>query len=99
MVFHDAQEAVNVIAAADATDLATTITLLTEAQTDYDLHIASAVFHPNADTKNDTNAAVPTDLPTSIVALDEIYGLLNSHLIWATDAASGSLTPLDIIAL
>lgn len=69
---HLAEDTANVVAAADASDLATLITLLTECQTDYNAHRVSLTYHLAADTVNTLALAAPIDLTTCIAAIKEL---------------------------
>jgi len=105
-LFHSVADGVNTITSPDvdptdtpATQLTDMITLLTEAQLDYDAHRTQAGVHVVDDTTNATALVAPVDLDTCIGVLDELYALFNSHLAWFYDAAAAPLTPVDIITL
>jgi len=77
---HDS--AVGSITAAVPTNLATLITWIGDAQTQYAAHIASAVAHPVADTWNTITPVVAGTWATSIAALQELYIAYHSHKTW-----------------
>lgn len=95
--FHTLADATNLITSADPTDLATLITLLTEAQVDYDAHIILAASHPFTDLVNGVTLGVPTDLPTSLAVLEELVRKLRGHKLYKVDAGSNALTPVEIL--
>jgi len=84
------------ITSPDATDIATLITLLTEARSDYNTHIPLAI-HPTPDSHNLIIHAVPTDAATCEAFLREAWGRFLEHRMWVKDAAAAPLNPNQII--
>lgn len=82
------------ITAAVPTDLATLVTWIGDAQTQYALHIASAVAHKTADTDNVLTPVVATTWPTCIAALQELHRAYHSHKTWLTTAVEMDITTL-----
>jgi len=81
-VFHTAADAVNPIVAADATDLATLITLLTEFRANYEAHrilVGGGPVHGSADSTNAITAPVPTDLDTCVTLVKDIILQYEAH--------------------
>jgi hypothetical protein len=93
--FHTAAGALP-ITSPDATDVATLITLLTEARTDYNTHIGTAI-HPNPDGTNLIVHAVPVDAATCESFMREAWGVFQQHRKWAQAAATAPLNPNQII--
>lgn len=67
------------VASADASDLATLLTLCAEIKVLYALHMADSLAHKVADTANTVAAAVPTSLATAHTFLNEIKADYNTH--------------------
>jgi hypothetical protein len=71
-----------VASAADiATATAALVTLANGVKTEYNIHIASAVFHTIADVVNPITSPNATDLATSITLLNEAKLVYNAHRI------------------
>ena len=90
---HAEPDTVNGVAAANATNMATLLTLAIELRVDYNNHIASAVFHGAADVANATTSDVPgtagihiqddttntiTAMPDSLSIYSDTYGTNSS---------------------
>jgi hypothetical protein len=78
-------DAANVVAAADATDLATSITLVNAIKAAYNLHRVEAVgpvhaTHPPSDTVNVVTVANATDLATVITLAEDIDIQYKAHI-------------------
>lgn len=73
----------NTVATADATDLASALTLLVAIKTQYDLHrvnVAGApAVHQAADTINVVSAAAPTNLVTALAYFNDLWSAFNAH--------------------
>lgn len=90
-----AADTVNVITAADATDLASLVTLTTELTTDYDAHegdselAAAWLYHPAQETGDDSLTAVTavSTLPQCIKRLNDFKTKFNAHDADATSHA------------
>jgi hypothetical protein len=102
--FHTLADTTNPITSPDpdltdppATQLADVITLLTEAQTDYNAHLLLGASHPFTDLVNDVAVVVPTDLPTSISSLSALVRRLNLHKLHKVTDGSDALTPIEIL--
>lgn len=87
------------VATANATDLTTSIALITALQVAYTAHIASACdpltgigAHIAADATNVLAAAVPTDLTTSETAANELKAQYNLHRVVTADHAVADAT-------
>jgi hypothetical protein len=95
---HDAADAVNVIAAADATTLATLIALLTEAIVDHNAHIVvTPTVHNSADAVNGVTIPDLSDVDENNMwplqkALNELKAKHNTHLANATVHNSADTT-------
>jgi len=74
--------AAGALSAAAPTNLATLILWITDAQTEYPIHRASAAAHPNVDTTNTLALGAPADLATCIAALRELWTAYHSHKTW-----------------
>jgi len=80
--YHTAADTVNPIVAADASDLATLITLLTEFRTNYEAHrvlVGGGPVHGTADAANAITAAVPTDLESCLTLVKDIILKYEAH--------------------
>jgi hypothetical protein len=84
------------ITSPDATDVATLITLLTEARADYNAHIIVAI-HPTPDTKNAIVHVAPVDAATCESFMNEAWGKFEQHRRWGVNAAAAPLNPNQII--
>lgn len=78
--YHLIADAVNPIAAANATDLATAIVLVNEARTKYTAHLSQASVHQLNDTVNTTALSASTDLQTAVLLAHDLKEKLNLHL-------------------
>lgn len=83
---HKVDDDSNTITAADATDLASVITLLNElgygtTSGDYNVHRASTTYHRAADTTNIVAATIASDLATSLTLATELIADINAHMI------------------
>jgi hypothetical protein len=78
---HSGADATNTIAAASATDLATSITLLNDLRAKYELHRVktSGSTHIGADAVNTISAPVCTDFTTALALWMDIYSKLTQH--------------------
>jgi len=91
-------DATNVITSADATDLASLITLVTELLTDYDLHDDDAelgaawVYHAaqEAADASPADTTAPTDLPECMYDLTNLKAEMDTH--FADTTAHGAAT-------
>ncbi len=80
---HISADSTNVISAPVATDVASGETLANQFKTQYNLHIASAVFHCVADTSNAVTANTVTDEATLVTMVNQIKAKLNAHFAGA----------------
>ncbi len=80
---HISADSTNVISAPVATDVATGQTLANQFKTQYNLHIASAVFHCVADTSNAVTASTVTNEATLVTMVNQIKAKLNAHFAGA----------------
>lgn len=76
---HVADDGVNIVTSAAATDQATLNTLLNEIKADYNAHRVSLTFHTIADTVNAVTSADASSLATSITLANEIKADYNAH--------------------
>lgn len=76
---HVANDTTNVVSSANASNLATSITLANEIKTDFNAHIASTSFHSVADGTNTVTSANATDLASVITLANEMKGDYNAH--------------------
>jgi hypothetical protein len=76
---HPVADATNVIAAADASDLATAQTLANELKADYNAHRSQATVHVNDDSGNGIAAADATNLATLVTLVAELKLDFNAH--------------------
>jgi hypothetical protein len=95
--FHTAADGANLVTSADPTNLATLITLLTEARLDYNAHIVLGASHPFPDAINGVILGVPTDLPTSLALLEELVRRLRTHKLHNTPDGTDALNPIEIL--
>jgi hypothetical protein len=72
------------VTAANASSLATSLTLLKEILSVYAFHLADTVAHKVADTTNVVTSPAPTDLTTAITAANELKGDYNAHIASTT---------------
>lgn len=81
LVSHSIVDTVNVISAADATNLSSMITLLTEVKTDFAGHLdeVTGVGHVTADATNTITSADAIDLSSSLTLATEIRTDYNAH--------------------
>lgn len=87
VVFHTAADGVNAMVAAAATNLATLLTLINEARTNYEAHrilVGGGPVHGQADTINALSAAVATDLDSAVVLAKDIKAKFTSHQAYIT---------------
>jgi len=76
---HISVDSTNVLTAPIATDPASAETLANQYKAKFNLHIASAVFHPVADTLNTITADDATDETTLVTLVNECKAKTNSH--------------------
>lgn len=94
---HTAADATNLIAAASATDLATSITLLNDIRAKYEAHrvLTAGSVHIGADAVNAVTAPVCTDFTTALALWMDLYVKITKH---GTRAAPHNVTaniPVD----
>lgn len=80
------------VTAANASSLATSLTLLKECLAVYAFHLADTVAHKVADVTNVVTAASPTDLATAITAANELKADYNLHIASTTYHYSADAT-------
>jgi len=83
-VYHTAADAVNIVVAADATNLGTLITLANDIRTQYEAHrvlVGGGPCHGQADTTNAISAAACTDLDTAVVLVKDLKAKFDAHRI------------------
>jgi len=83
-VYHTAADPGNLVAAAAATNLATTITLANDIRTCYEAHrvlVGGGPCHGQADTANAVSAAACSDLDTAVVLLKDLKAQFEAHRI------------------
>lgn len=83
-VYHTVADPGNTVAAADATDLASLVTLANAIRTAYEAHrvlVGGGPCHGAADTANAISAAVCTDLATATVLLKDEKAKFEAHRI------------------
>lgn len=85
------------IAAADPTDLAGVITLLTEAITDFNAHLIVAGLHSIDDTSNTMTVGAPVTAQDASDDLNELWAKLRSHKEFAYNSGNPPLSPGQII--
>lgn len=61
------------------TDQTTANTFLNAVKSDFNTHIASTTYHPNADGTNAVTASNATNLASSITLANDIKAMLNAH--------------------
>lgn len=76
---HMVADATNTIAAAAASDLATSITLLNAIKTAFNAHLTQAGVHITNDGTNTVATTNASDLPTSITLANALQGKVNAH--------------------
>lgn len=76
---HISADATNVISAPVATDFASAETLANQLKAQFNLHRASAVFHPVADSTNNVSAADATTDASLATLVTQIKAKLNAH--------------------
>jgi hypothetical protein len=79
LTYHDNADAVNVIAAAVATDLATSITLLNDIKAKFNGHRTEATIHPTDDVINVITSPDATDAISSAILSNELKTKYNAH--------------------
>jgi hypothetical protein len=83
-VWHTTPDGVNVVVAANATNLATAITLLNAVKTAYEAHrvlVGAGPVHGTADATNVIVAANATDLASAITLSNDLKAKYNAHRI------------------
>ena len=77
---HKVKDTSNIVTTADAVStLAELTSLLTECQTDYELHRASTTHHQAADTTNITTLGAPTTQAEAVAVIKELKKIFNAH--------------------
>lgn len=78
---HSVNDTANVVTAANATDLATLLTLCADIRTQLNAHYSNSggSYHLVADTVNPITVAAPTDLRTAVIFLNEAKTSYNAH--------------------
>lgn len=79
-VYHTAADGTNVVASANATDLATAITLVNEMRADYNAHLSQSGVHQLADASNSVSSPVATTLQAAVTLAHELQDKYNAHL-------------------
>ncbi len=85
------------LATANATNLATAITLITALRVAYNAHIIAGAQHPNADANNAVSTPVLVTEVNCMDALEQFVDKFSTHKQWLIPAASTDLTPSAII--
>lgn len=89
---------VGTLSAAIPTNLATLITWIGDAQTQYAAHIVSGAAHATADTWNTIAPVGAVDLATSISALQELWTAYHSHKTWLDHSSAAEMTITTLLA-
>jgi hypothetical protein len=82
---HPVDDLVNVIASPAATDLATSLTLLTELKTKVNAHMTEPTVHVADDPRNESYSVDPTEVKTAIAIANELRLKFERHRV-STDA-------------
>jgi hypothetical protein len=90
---HMAADATNVLTTPAGTDLASCYTRMNEVKTKFNLHGASAVFHPLADALHVTTAPDATTAGTLATLGNELKADLNAHIAAAMAAQATIIGP------
>lgn len=85
---HKVADTTNSISSADATDLASAITLANELKAEFNAHIASTTFHYTADATNTVATANASDQTTLNALVNQLKTSLNAHMASAPSAPS-----------
>lgn len=85
---HISADSTNVLTAPVATDLASANTLVNDIKAKFNLHRASAVFHPVADSTNNVSAADATDEASLVTLVNQIKAKLNLHFAGALSSSA-----------
>lgn len=80
-VFHVAADSTNVVASANATDLATAITLVNEFKADFNAHLEQSGVHQVDDSTNPVTVANATNLQTAVALAHALKDAYNAHLV------------------
>ena len=97
---HQNADLINPITSADPITLPTLIALITEAQTDYNLHLGQMgpQVHVFNDLLNSFVIVAPVDLPTCLIKLEQLITRYHNHQRQCMDnPAVGPLSPSQII--
>jgi len=79
---HVSDDITNIVTAATAASSATLYALLAEIADDYTLHVASTVYHVNADDVNAvTETNPPTDTAEAVLLANELMSIINAHMV------------------
>lgn len=78
--WHVAPDAINNITAGVASDVPTLVLLVNDAKTQFNAHIASAVFHSVADAVDHVSTADATDLRTALVLATDLRNAYAAHI-------------------